>query len=188
MIIAIHQPNFMPWYPFFQKLKAADIFVILSHCQYRKNYFQNRFNIGAAWYTMSVKKGTDLIVNKQYANSIIDWNNIKSKLPQYSEDLQVFDGCITETLNDTNTQIIKTIAELLNIQTTIVQDFATPLTSTKRLIEICKNYEATTYLSGPCGSQYMDIDMFKANNIAVNFQNESDQLKKPILEVLNARS
>ena len=25
MLVTIHQPNFMPWYPFFQKMEEADI-------------------------------------------------------------------------------------------------------------------------------------------------------------------
>ena len=59
MKIAIHQPNFMPWYPFFQKVESADIFVILSNCQFEKNNFQNRFNIDDRWYTMSTNKGLE---------------------------------------------------------------------------------------------------------------------------------
>ena len=45
MTITIHQPNFMPWYPFFEKIQQADIFVLLGHCQFEKNGFQNRFSI-----------------------------------------------------------------------------------------------------------------------------------------------
>ena len=39
MKIAIHQPNFFPWYPFFEKIKNCDIFIILTHCQFEKNGF-----------------------------------------------------------------------------------------------------------------------------------------------------
>ena len=56
MIVAIHQPNFMPWYPFFQKIAAADTFVVLTHCQFEKNNYQNRFNQRERWHTLSVNK------------------------------------------------------------------------------------------------------------------------------------
>ena len=40
MRVAIHQPNFFPWYPYFEKILRADIFVILQNCQFEKNNFQ----------------------------------------------------------------------------------------------------------------------------------------------------
>ena len=56
MIVSIHQPNFMPWYPYFQKMQQADIFVVLENCQFEKNGFQNRFNMNNTWYTMSTTR------------------------------------------------------------------------------------------------------------------------------------
>ena len=44
MRVSIHQPNFVPWYPFFQKIKEVDKFIILKECQFEKNGYQNRFN------------------------------------------------------------------------------------------------------------------------------------------------
>ena len=57
MVISIHQPNFFPWYPFFQKMEMSDKFIILSNCQFEKNGFQNRFNLDSNWHTMSTFKG-----------------------------------------------------------------------------------------------------------------------------------
>ena len=65
MIVAIHQPNFIPWLPFFDKMAAADVFVILSECQFEKNGFQNRFQRNG-WNTMSVASGLAPIREKQY--------------------------------------------------------------------------------------------------------------------------
>ena len=39
MVITIHQPEHFPYMGFFQKMKAADVFVILDNVNYRKNYF-----------------------------------------------------------------------------------------------------------------------------------------------------
>ena len=82
MKIAIHQPNFLPWYPFFQKIKEVDRFIILGHCQFEKNGFQNRFNLDNKWHTLSIQKGLDPIVSKTYLNPFKDWNKIKCNLPQ----------------------------------------------------------------------------------------------------------
>ena len=68
MRIAIHQPNFIAWMPYFQKIQESDAFVFLGHCQYEKGNYQNRFNVGDKWHTMQVSKGKlkDTILEKQY--------------------------------------------------------------------------------------------------------------------------
>ena len=75
MIVTIHQPNFIPWYPFFQKMEQADLFILLGHCQFEKNGFQNRFQLENTWNTLSVKKGKEPIVEKEYINPSIITNN-----------------------------------------------------------------------------------------------------------------
>ena len=45
MKIAIHQPEFMPWLGFFQKMYLADKFIIFDHVQFKKRYFENRNQI-----------------------------------------------------------------------------------------------------------------------------------------------
>src|SRR5437763_1510800 len=35
-LVAIHQPNFFPWLGYFDKLRRADVFVVLDHVQYSK--------------------------------------------------------------------------------------------------------------------------------------------------------
>ena len=80
MIVTIHQPNFVPWYPFFQKMEQADLFILLGHCQFEKNGFQNRFQLENTWNTFSVKKGKEPIIEKQYINPEHDWMKIKKRL------------------------------------------------------------------------------------------------------------
>ncbi|MBI4640810.1 MAG: WbqC family protein, partial [Candidatus Tectomicrobia bacterium] len=41
MMIAIHQPQYLPWLGYFDKIDQADIFVILDTVQYTKNEWQN---------------------------------------------------------------------------------------------------------------------------------------------------
>jgi hypothetical protein len=62
MILSIHQPNFLPWYQYFEEIQSCDVFVILKHCQFEKNNYQNRFSFNNEWQTMSVNKGNDLLL------------------------------------------------------------------------------------------------------------------------------
>ena len=80
MIVTIHQPNFVPWYPYFQKIEQADVFVLLGNCQFEKNGYQNRFYLKDKWNTLSVKKGLELINKKYYIDPIKDWSKIKNSI------------------------------------------------------------------------------------------------------------
>lgn len=185
MIVSIHQPNFMPWYPYFQKMQQADVFVILENCQFQKNGFQNRFKMNDTWHTMSTTKRLIPINEKPYLNHQKDWLKIKTKLAEYSEILNQFDYCISDNLANTNIKIIKKVKNLLKIDTKIVLDYPTDYRSTERLVDICKKNNATTYLSGISGKKYLNIDLFKKEKIEVIFQKEEDMIKKSIIQILS---
>ena len=184
VIVSIHQPNFMPWLPFFRKIQMADVFVVMIHCQFEKNGYQNRFNIDQKWYTMSVKKGLEPIKDKVYLNPEGDWRKIKSSLQSYGDLLGQFDSLIGSSLSDTNVALIRQISELLGFKTKIILDYETSLASTERLVDICKTNGATRYLSGTSGQHYLDLSKFKEVGIEVDFQVIDDKDKKPIAEVL----
>ena len=184
MKVSIHQPNFFPWYPFINKIESVDVFVILAHCQFEKNGYQNRFSNDGKWNTMSVKRGLEPIVDKIYLNPIGDWNRIKSNNSKYKNILDLFDECISESLVETNVAIIKKICKLLSIDTQIVMDYETDLKSTHRLVDICKTNNASQYLSGLSGKDYLDLQLFKNENINVVFQDISD-IKFHTLELLS---
>ncbi len=181
MVVSIHQPNFMPWYPFFEKIKKSDIFVILGHCQYEKNNFQNRFDYNGKWNTLSVKKGNVLIKEKKYLNPEKDWRKIRNNLKYYKNVLEQFDDCISENLLETNTLIIKKVCNLLGVKTEIVSDFPTSKLRTERLVEICRFYGATTYLSGESGKKYLDLELFGDINVIFH----ANKIKKHSLQILN---
>lgn len=172
MVVSIHQPNFCPWYPFFEKMQRSDVFVILGHCQYEKNGFQNRFECDG-WNTMSVNKGLEPIVDKKYVNHIADWNKITAKYPH----LKQFDDCISDSLYKTNVNIIRKTAKLLKLNTTIAYDYRTNLTGTERLVSLCKLYGADTYLSGSSGKKYLDARQF--GRIKVIYQEDKTPISFP---------
>tara|TARA_A100001011_G_C14290135_1_gene835784 strand:- start:781 stop:1344 length:564 start_codon:yes stop_codon:yes gene_type:complete len=184
MRIAIHQPNFIPWYPFFEKIQNVDRFIILTQCQFEKNNFQNRFSFNDKWHTMSVKKGLESIDKKLYINFEKDWNKIKTNLNKYDDILSKLDNCISENLAKTNICIIRKMCELLDIKTDIVTDYPTSLKSTDRLIDLCKYYGGTEYLSGSGAKTYLNTNKFK--NIKVEFQNNLNKIHS--LEVIKEKN
>lgn len=180
MIVGCHQTSFFPYYGFFQKMMLCDKFVLMTNCQFEKGNYQNRFNIGETWYTMSVNSGLDLIKNKKYVNKEADWNRIKTNLSGFN--LSQFDGCITNSLADTNISIIRRLQKILGIKTEVVLDYPTKLKSTARLVDICKKHKATVYLSGMSGVNYLDYDLFIKEGIDIEHQKSI--INKPIVEFL----
>ena len=188
MKISIHQPNFFIFSGVIEKLAASDIFVIMGQCQYEKSNYQNRFLLKDKWYTLSVNNKIEKIINKNYINVWKDWNKIKTKLPEYRKYLELFNNCINYNLLFCNTNIIYKICDLLNIKTKIVSDYPTELRKTERLVDICKHYNATKYLSGPSGKNYLDFSLFEKENIEVEIQDQTNIPKISALEYLKLRN
>ena len=182
MIVTIHQPNFFPWWPFFEKIQQADVYVCLTHCQFEKNGYQNRFNFNDTWYTMSVNKGLEPIRDKVYIDPKKNWDRIKNSLPKYKSVLNELDKCVGESLSATNFCMISNLCDMLDIDTLLEVDYSTPLKSTNRLVDICVQYGAKKYLSGIGGKDYLNESLFKKEGIDVIYQ----ETKKPvhILETL----
>lgn len=180
MVIAMHQPNFIPYMGFFQKMKEVELFVILKEVQYERQNYQNRFFYEGKWYTMSVNSGLEPIKDKRYVQYNRDWNKIVSQHPK----LSVFNAYIHGSLAGTNINIIRKSAKLLELSTPIELDFPTLNTGTMRLIEICLRHKADTYLSGISGKKYLDLDMFKRFGIKVIFQDEKTMDKRPLIDVI----
>src|SRR5947209_12961076 len=58
MLVAIHQPCFMPWLGYLDRMLRSDLFVILDHVQFERRNYQNRALIRledeARWLTVPV--------------------------------------------------------------------------------------------------------------------------------------
>lgn len=185
MIVAIHQPNFVPWVPFFRKVQAADLFVILSHCQYCRTAYQNRFRYKDKWHSMSVSNShsqSETIREKNYREPRNDWAFIRRKLnhPLLAE----LEQHIHTSLLETNVAIIQHLMKRLGITTPVAFDYPTELAATERLADICRHYGATKYLSGRSGGDYMDLGVFERLGIGVEFQQVKPEDEKHVLDVL----
>ena len=82
MIASIHQPNYLPWVGYFNKIVRSDVFVIFDDVQFpigKKGFFGNRnqikTNSGQLWLTVPVlRKGyRDLRTSEIKINNSTDW-------------------------------------------------------------------------------------------------------------------
>lgn len=184
--IAMHQPNFVPWMPFFKKIASVDLFVIVSHCQINRIGYQTRFLYRDSWYSMGLKHGNlkATIAASSYANPERDWLKIKRRLPQFSKFFDDLDSCIVENVHDTNMAIIRRLLDKLNIKTPIVFDEPGHSLSTERLRDICLKHGATHYISGPSGRNYLRPELFEEVGIPIEFRDNDNADKRHVFEIL----
>lgn len=188
IVVAIHQPQYMPYLGYMHKMKYADIFVLLDDVQFKKNEWQNRNRVKGhngkiVWLTVPVfhKFGQNInevrIVNsipwqKQHANTI---KTYYSKAPAFHM-IRNFEGLWStpfERLVDVNVESIKIMKEIFGIKTQLV--FSSSLnvkeTKTRRLIAICKELGAKVYISGVGAKGYLEEDLFRKEGIELVWQN-----------------
>ena len=185
MILSVHQPNFFPWLPYFRKIQASNVFVSLGNVQFVRRQYQNRFYFDEKWHTMSVNSGsqTDRIRDKIYLNPEKDWEKIKRSIRTI--DLSRFDSSIGENLYETNHAVIKIILNNLGITTPVFHESqAADTDPSMRIIQLCLKYGADTYLSGPSGIKYMNLELFKRNGIKVDYMAPDKDDAIPILNLL----
>ena len=80
MIVSIHQPNYLPWLGFFDKIKRSDLFVIFDDVQFPrgKKHFGHRNQIktpnGAKWLSVPIKNKSDMVMfNETLINYETTW-------------------------------------------------------------------------------------------------------------------
>jgi hypothetical protein len=189
MIVAIQQPEHLPWIGFFNKMAQCDLYVYLDNVQFKKRYFENRNRIrarvGEQWLTVPVQtKGNydqkildvaiqeDPAWKRKYLGALE--HNYK-KAPYWSDVLAIVHPALDEaghSLLDLNLSLIESVRRYLGIETKTV--LASTLgvdgyAGSDLILEILKIVSATIYVSGPDGRNYLNLEQFTAADINVVF-------------------
>jgi len=184
-IVTIHQPQYLPWLPWFAKAAASDIFVYLDNVQYQKNGVQNRNQIksasGPLWLTVPVRASLDMEIR----SVPIDGNywvgkHQKSLLQNYVK--APFFHLLTEeifpilsrewtNLADLNIALTEWIFAYLGVQTRRIRASDLQATGNKQdlVINLCKELGASQYLSGMGASVYQHEENFKEQGIELRY-------------------
>lgn len=189
MIVAIHQPNYLPWLGYFYKIAWSEVFVFLDNVQYSKNSIINRNKIktpqGAAWLTVGVltKGRLGQVIKEVDINNDTSWYRTHeksisqnySKAPYFRNYQELFEDVYRrrwEKLIHLNEALIKLNCDLLGIKATKflrASELNVSGQSTELLISICKAIGADTYLSGFGGKKYMDDKAFEEAGISLSY-------------------
>lgn len=190
--IAIHQPNYLPYLGFFNKVKNCDIFVILDDVDFTKSGFFQRNKIrtslntpqskGWMWLSVPVEE-KHIPCNQIKIKNNIEWASYHwlqiqtnySKSPffsKYSLELKEIYNRTYDRAIDLNVDIINLLIKYFGLTSKIV--FGSTLNcdskGPKHLMEIVKGLGGDTYLSGASGQNYLDLSLFENVGIKVIFQ------------------
>ena len=188
MIVAVHQPQYLPWLGYFDKIRQADVFCYLDSVQYKKNDWQNRNRIktsqGWQWLTVPVRFQFPEKICEVKINPMVNWRKKHlqalvtnyRRAPYFETYIEVYEQVYSEDwelVSELNIHFIERLINALGLsQKPAVKSSQLDLREepTDRLIDICKEVQADTYLAGQDGMKYMDLERFKENGIEVIIQ------------------
>ena len=173
--ISIHQPVYLPWLGFFEKVISSEKFVFLDDVQFEKNGFQNRNKIrtydGEMWLTVPVKAKSQTLLKDVKINYSTDWINKHKKsiilnyqkakfFDKYSLELEKIYDEKYEYLLELNMEVIKFLFNKLKIKKEILVSSELHISAkgSDRILEICKILDVNRYISGITGKKYLLID------------------------------
>ena len=189
MIIAVHQPQYLPWLGYFHKIYSCDAFVYLDNVQYKAREYQNRNRIrikeGCMWLSVPLIKDKNSYPNISAVriDNSQDWpkrhwraiclNYARSpffaKYSGFFEDLykQEWNRLVDLNISATN-YILKSFQIDKPIYFESKLDIKTM--NTQRIIDIARTLKADTYFSGVGAKAYLVEEDFGANGIKLIYQ------------------
>lgn len=205
MMISIQQPESFPWLGFFDKILQVDKVVFLDNVQFKKRYFENRNKIrtpqGWIWLNTPVKtKGryTQKIMEVEIDNSrpwqkklISTITQHYRKAPHWKETGDELCEIISkpyELLADFNLAIIFFFMEKLSIKRewTLASSLNTKHSGSYLIWEICQKMNATDYLSGINGKNYLKEEDFIKRKIRIHYQRFRHPIYKQVYDGFEA--
>ncbi len=199
MIVAIHQPNFLPWLGYFNKLLRSDVFVLFDDVQFpRAKTVVNRVLIktqqGPSWITVPVTNKGDLALIKDVCIApdpgwkrkvlrTIELNYANAPFTkQYLPGIREIIESSSNELCRLNASLIAWCMQQLGGETRLVM--SSSLCQDKPLVDggekircLLKALNATTYISGETegSKRYIDEEWYRQQGIELQWQ----QFKHP---------
>jgi hypothetical protein len=188
MRIAILQSSYIPWKGYFDLIRSVDEFVLFDDAQFTRRDWRNRNRIktpqGPEWLTIPVcSKGNYFepiksITVSETGWAMRHWRTLRAnyaRAPCFSYCAERFERLYAEChdthLSGINYRWIAAVCELLGIRTKVSwsMDYELAEGKTERLVGICRQAGADTYISGPAARAYIDPALFDAANITLRY-------------------
>ena len=192
MMVAGHQPNYLPHLGFFHKMAQVDTFVIVDNVQFVKRgpfgwMHRNKIRTQEGWVWLTVP----VLTKGKYTQKIMDvhinnalpwrrkhWKSIwlnYQKAPYFDRYADFFHETYNkewERLSDLNETLILYIKEALGIKTRVLKasDLGVEGKATELIIDLCVKLGANRYMHGIHGKDYVDVNQMREKGIESLFQ------------------
>jgi hypothetical protein len=193
MIVAAHQPHYLPWLGYLDKLAKADLFVVMDDLQYETQNFQNRqrvkINSGATWLTVPLLHGSqaDRICDKRIDNGATGkhawthrhWQTLETHyrrspyFARYADEVRDIYNHAWTSLLELDMRMLDLARGWLGIKVPIIRSSGLALQGQKtdRILDLCQKVGARAYLSGGGGSTgYLDVEQLGRHGVGVIWQ------------------
>jgi hypothetical protein len=189
MIVAVHQPQYLPWAGYLDKIDRADTFVLLDTVQFKKGEWQNRNRIKTAagwqWLTVPVLHDHGQAIrevridpdrgawSRKHREALKTNYGATPYYDRVREALEPIWERVWELLAPLNRATVEALTGLLGVTTPIhlaSELGEAPEHPDERLIAICLRLDADTYLAGAGGSAYMELERWEKAGIRVEVQ------------------
>jgi hypothetical protein len=189
----ISQSNYIPWKGYFDAIRLCDVFVLYDDMQFTKRDWRNRNLIktqaGTQWLSIPVEvagkfhqKINETRVSDPKWN-LVHWRTIAgsyARAPYFKEFKPVVEelylDCRETLLSEINFRFLSAICDFLEIKTKLVRSSEFTLSgenSSERLMNLCLDLGAQEYLTGPAARDYLNVEIFERNKVAVKWMDYS---------------
>jgi hypothetical protein len=183
--VAIHQPHYLPWPGYFDKIRQADLFVYLDNVQFQRRGFQNRNRIKTAnstsWLTVPVHADRPSRIDtvtiaddkwrRRHATAIANAYAQAPHIGLFHDGLRpIIDGSPAR-LVDLNILVITWAMTCLGIETPVLRasDLGVSGHKEQLILEICERVGATHYLSGEGARCYQQAEHFAQRGLVLEY-------------------
>jgi hypothetical protein len=189
MILTAHQPAYLPWLGYLDKIARADVFVYLDTVQFERNSYINRNRIktpqGVQWLTIPVKMKGHLSMTLRDTESDVTqrWHvkHLKAiamnyrRAPHFTECFAKLERLVADVpynLAELCWRQLRFWLDEFAIATHVVRASELPVNGSKSdlILQLARHFGANHYLSGALGRGYLAEDAFRASGISVEYQ------------------
>jgi len=191
-VVAIHQPNFLPWLGYFNKIFQSQKFIILDDVQFPKkggswlNRVRLRIGQKEAWATIPVRRSfhgvqtcreTEINDDEPWREKLLkSIEQSYAKTPFFDEVFLLVEdilGFETKSLVEFNLNGLRLLMSKLGLahdKLVLSSSHNCQEVATQRLIKLVKSNEGDAYLCGGGAAGYQEDQMFLDANIDVIYQ------------------
>lgn len=184
--IAVVQSSYIPWKGYFDMINLVDEFILYDDVQYSRGSWRNRNQIksqaGLLWLTIPIMGKFPYKVNEARVSqpgwNAKHWQTLQHTYKRakhfatYHDQLKaLYLDCEESYLSALNYRFLCALCALLGIPTKLSWSMDYPLVGDRneRLVSLCQQTNATTYLTGPTAREYLNEELFVEAGISVRY-------------------